>query len=134
MTEAPDVDTTQPLSIDERAELERLRAEASGRPPVDRPRSPGRGRWTGAIVLLLLAALLAPLSALARWTNTTLLDTDNYVAMVAPLADDPAVQEEISRRITDGVFEALKVEELTAQTADLAWRGLRGVERLPSGS
>ena len=116
MSQSPDVTVTQPLTVDERAELERLRAEAAGRPPVDRPRSPGRGRWAGAIVLLLLAALLAPLSALARWTNTTLLDTDNYVAMVAPLADDPAVQEEISRRITDGVFEALNVEELTTQT------------------
>jgi hypothetical protein len=116
MTKAPDVDETQPLSSDERAELERLRALEESGAPLAAPRRPGRGRWAGAIVLLLLAALLAPLSALARWTNATLLDTDSYVSMVAPLADDPAVQEEVSRRITDGVFQALKVEELTAQT------------------
>ena len=116
MTKAPDVDETQPLSIDERAELERLRALHGSDAPLAAPRRPGRGRWAGAIVLLLVAALLAPLSALARWTNTTLLDTDSYVSMVAPLAEDPAVQEEISRRITDAVFQALKVEQLTAQT------------------
>ena len=116
MTKAPDVDETQPLSIDERAELERLRALHGSDAPLAAPRRPGRGRWAGAIVLLLVAALLAPLSALARWTNATLLDTDSYVSMVAPLAEDPAVQEEISRRITDAVFQALKVEQLTAQT------------------
>ncbi len=47
-----------------------------------------------------------------------MLDTDRYVAMVAPLAEDPAVQEEISRRITDAVFEALRVEELTTRTLE----------------
>ena len=61
---------------------------------------------------------LAPLSALATFTRSTLLDTDKYLAMVAPLASDPAVQEEISRRITDAVFEQLKVKELTTQTLD----------------
>ena len=38
--------------------------------------------------------------------------------MVAPLAKDPAVQEEVSRRITNAVFEQLKVKELTTQTLD----------------
>ena len=114
------------LTLDERAELERLRAEvaatralpqgvAVGQPE---PRRTHRGRWAGAIVLLLVAALLAPLSALATFTRSTVLDTDKYLAMVAPLASDPAVQEEISRRITDAVFEQLKVKELTTQTLD----------------
>ena len=116
MSTAPDATVTQPLTTDERAELERLRAEAAPVGPPAPPKRRGGGRWTGAVVLLLLAALLAPLSALARWTSATLLDTDSYVAMVAPLADDPAVQEEASRRITDAVFEALNVEELTADT------------------
>jgi len=114
------------LTLDERAELEQLRAEvaatralpqgvAVGQPE---PRRTHRGRWAGAMVLLLVAALLAPLSALATFTRSTVLDTDKYLAMVAPLANDPAVQEEISRRITDAVFEQLKVKELTTQTLD----------------
>jgi hypothetical protein len=119
MSTGPDSTATPPLTAEERAELERLRAEVAVLGPPSAPESRGRGgrgRWTGAIVLLLLAALLAPLSALARWTSATLLETDSYVAMVAPLADDPAVQEEASRRITDAVFQALRVEELTTQT------------------
>ncbi|HSO64698.1 MAG TPA: hypothetical protein VLQ78_06315 [Ornithinibacter sp.] len=115
---------TQPLNLDERAELERLRAVVAAREvgtsgtdeTVVAPRHPQRGRWAGAIVLMLVAALLAPLSALATWSNATLLETDEYVSMVAPLAEDPAVQEEISRRVTDAVFEALRVEDLTATT------------------
>jgi hypothetical protein len=117
MTQATDASTTA-LDAEERAELERLRAEVAGRGPTDTASRTGRGRWTGAIVLMLLAALLAPLSALATWTRTTILDNDRYVAMVAPLAEDPAVQEEISRRITDAVFEALRVEELTTRTLE----------------
>ena len=65
---------TSDLTGDERAELERLRAQVAASqalpqgaapPPAGPPRT-GRGRWAGAIVLLLVAALLAPLSALAN--------------------------------------------------------------------
>jgi hypothetical protein len=114
------------LTVDERAELERLRAQVAATQalpqavaaPEPSRAGRGRGRWAGAIVLLLVAALLAPLSALATFTRSTVLDTDKYLAMVAPLANDPAVQEEISRRITDAVFEKLRVEQLTTQTLD----------------
>jgi len=130
------------LTVDERAELERLRAQVAATQALPQavatPEAPparrGRGRWPGAMVLLLVAALLAPLSAIATWSRATLLDSDKYLAMVAPLASDPAVQEEISRRITDAVFEQLKVKELTTQTLDAiaARPRVEGVaERLP---
>ena len=114
------------LTTDERAELERLRAEVAAtralpqQVVVAAPKAshPGRGRWAGAIVFLVIAALLAPLSALANWSRSTLLDQDRYLAMVAPLAKDPAVQKEVSLRITNAVFEQLKVKELTTQTLD----------------
>jgi hypothetical protein len=132
------------LTLDERAELEQLRAQVAATQAlpqavegsdagVQRARS-GRGRWAGAMVLLVVAALLAPLSALATFTRSTVLDSDKYLAMVAPLAQDPAVQDEISRRITDAVFEQLKVKELTTQTLDAiaARPRVEGVtERLP---
>jgi hypothetical protein len=114
------------LTSDERAELEALRAEVAATRALPQqvvvaapPKAhPGRGRWAGAIVLLLIAALLAPLSALANWSRSTLLDQDRYLAMVAPLAKDPAVQKEVSLRITNAVFEQLKVKQLTTQTLD----------------
>ena len=69
---------TGDLTGDERAELERLRAQVAATqalsqgvapPAAARPSRTGRGRWAGAIVLLLVAALLAPLSALANWSR-----------------------------------------------------------------
>jgi hypothetical protein len=118
--------TSGELTSDERAELLRLRAQVAATQALPQsvtttPAGPGRrhgGRWAGAMVLLLIAALLAPLSALATWSRSTLLDQDRYLAMVAPLAKDPAVQQEVSLRITNAVFEQLKVEQLTTQTLD----------------
>ena len=117
---------TGDLTSDERAELVRLRAQVAATQALPQsvvvttvePSRRHRGRWAGAIVLLLIAALLAPLSALANWSRSTLLDQDRYLAMVAPLAKDPAVQKEVSLRITNAVFEQLKVKQLTTQTLD----------------
>src|SRR5918995_1167792 len=71
MTQATDSSTTA-LDAEERAELERLRAEGAGRGPTDTASRAGRGRRTAAIVLMLLAALLGPLSALATLTRPTI--------------------------------------------------------------
>ncbi len=134
MSDTAGAGDTQPLTTDERAELERLRAEHAAIAVAPTSRTRGRGRWAGAIALMLAAALIAPLSAVATWTHSNLLDTDEYVAMVAPLAENPAVQQEISARITDAVFEALRVEQLTAETLQAIGERPRveGVtERLP---
>ena len=70
-----------------------------------------RGRraawWRRALVavLVVLGCVLAPLSALTVWMKSTLLNTDNYVATVAPLADDPAVQNALADRITNTLLE-----------------------------
>lgn len=126
----PTTPTAQPtsgeLTSDERAELLRLRAQVAATqalpqgvaPTTPEPHRRHRGRWAGAMVLLLVAALLAPLSALANWSRSTLLDQERYLAMVAPLAKDPAVQQEVSLRITNAVFEKLQVKQLTTQTLD----------------
>jgi hypothetical protein len=45
------------------------------------------------------------------WTQRTLSNTDRYVALVAPLADDPAVTNALAARLTDEVFVALDVED-----------------------
>ncbi|WP_406270986.1 hypothetical protein OHT93_19920 [Streptomyces sp. NBC_00191] len=52
-------------------------------------------------VLLVLVALLTPLSALAVWADREMGDTESYVATMAPLAADPAVQHAVADRITD---------------------------------
>jgi hypothetical protein len=129
------------LSADERAELERLRAEnaalraqareaAAGgdtaRLPGGRPAARQRWRTVVATLLIVLACVLAPLSVVAVWTRNQVTNTDRYVQTVSPLASDPAIQQAIADQITAQVFTYLDVRGLTNQAiAGLTERGLR---------
>jgi len=92
------------------------------------PDTPGRrGRWRTAAagLLIVVAALLAPLSVIAIWAHDQLSDTDRYVATVAPLASDPVVQEAIVQRTSNEIFARLDVRALTTEAADaLAAQGV----------
>jgi hypothetical protein len=110
-----------------RAELERLRAEnerlrtmmANEVPPDGRPRRRRRvGRWTAAVVCLVIGCLLLPLGAVALFARAVVFDTDRYVATVAPLARDPAVQNAVADRITAEIFTAIDIDGLTTRAID----------------
>ncbi len=128
------------LSADERAELERLRAEVADlrsqastaaaadidQPVVPTPR-PRRQRWRSVVAtfLIVIGCILAPISVVAVWTKNLVTDTDRYVATVAPLASDPAIQSAIADKITAEIFTHLDVAGITNQAVDaLAERGL----------
>jgi hypothetical protein len=70
-------------------------------------------RRVGARVCLVAIFLLAPLALLAWWTGEEMGNTDRYVATVAPLADDSAVQTALSDRITDEITSAIALDRLT---------------------
>jgi len=100
---------------DDEAELERVRAERDDLahkvetlegPPQKRHRT----RRIVAAILLVITILVFTVTVPAAWGARTVLNTDRYVATVAPLANDPAVQESIARKVTAQVFEALNVE------------------------
>jgi hypothetical protein len=127
------------LTVDERAELERLRAEVAelrsqavaapgaAEPPVAPPPGPRRQRWRSVVatLLIVIGLILAPLSVVAVWTKNLVTDTDRYVTTVAPLADDPAIQNAIADKITAEIFTHLDVAGITNQAVDaLAERGL----------
>jgi hypothetical protein len=77
------------------------------------PRRRHRGwRWSGAVVLLLIAALLATLSVVARYARDQIINTDTYVATVTPLASDPAVQNAIATRVSNAVIQKLDIPKL----------------------
>ncbi|MEV7687568.1 hypothetical protein [Streptomyces bungoensis] len=87
------------------------------RPREPEPRSPGPGgggaggaatgrrvaRNTASAVLIVLTCILVPVALLATWVHDIVLDTDRYVATVAPLSGDPAVQDAAVHRITEAV-------------------------------
>jgi hypothetical protein len=127
------------LTEEERAELQRLRAEvATLRSQFQQISTPGTGRsaavghgarqrWRTmvAALLIVLACVLAPLSVVAIWTRNQVTNTDRYVQTVSPLARDPAIQNAIADQITAQVFTYIDIEGLTTQAVDaLAGRGL----------
>jgi hypothetical protein len=84
-------------------------------------------RWTGAVVLLVISSLLVVAAVTARFAKSELLDTDRYVATVAPLASDPDVQQAVTNRVTAAVMNAADIPALAQQLADAS--GLRGAEK-----
>jgi hypothetical protein len=140
-TEGTTVPGDAALNPDERAELERLRAEVADLrsqvaaaptvsdeavlpPTTVRPR---RQRWRSVVatLLIVIGCILAPLSVVAVWTKNLVTDTDRYVATVAPLARDPAIQNAVADKITAEIFTHLDVAGITNQAVDaLAERGL----------
>jgi hypothetical protein len=133
-----DPTSTGELIGEERAELERLRAEVAdlrtqaqtrvlpdgGAAPPGRP---PRQRWRAVVatVLIVLGCALAPLSVVAVWARNQVTNTDRYVATVSPLARDPAIQTAIADQITAQIFRYLDIRGLTTEAVNaLTERGL----------
>jgi hypothetical protein len=127
------------LTPDERAELERLRAEvadlrtqvatapAPAQQVVIPPARPHRQRWRSVVatLLIVIACILAPAAGVAVWSKNLITNTDRYVTTVAPLARDPAIQSAVADKITAEIFARLDVTGITNQAVDaLADRGL----------
>ncbi|RKR30463.1 hypothetical protein C8D78_0788 [Arthrobacter oryzae] len=99
-----------------RAEVARLQRErddartAHPRPPRQRS---GMGRHIVAIVLVVLTAVLALAAVPALYLRSELIDTDHYVATVAPLASDPAIQAEIANKVTQQISDSVDFEAIT---------------------
>jgi hypothetical protein len=100
----------------EREELERLRAEVAAlrgrlesRPP---PRAVAAAvRRTLAAVLVAIAAFALVTSVVGLWAARTTLNTDRWVATVAPLPQDPRVNAAVAQYATTEVFRVLDVEQ-----------------------
>src|SRR5207344_591493 len=97
------------------AEVERLRAEredleARVETLEAKPQKRQRTRRILTPILVALSILVFTVTVPAAWGARTVLNTDRYVATVAPLADDPAVQASIATKLTDQVFSALDVQ------------------------
>ena len=110
-TEGPD------LSPDERAELERLRAEtarirgedAGGAGAGGARRRRFSWRMPVSIVLIVLGCIVAPVAVLGVWAGTEVSDTGRWVATVEPLIHDPAIQNVLTDKITTQITSQLNL-------------------------
>ena len=78
--------------------------------PTTAVRPYGKGRKIAVALLLVVASILTPLSVLAVWTRNTLIDTDQYVDTVGPLAHNDAIIEAAARNISDALIASTDVE------------------------
>ncbi|WP_157740884.1 hypothetical protein [Jiangella sp. DSM 45060] len=129
------------LGAEERAELERLRAEVAqlrtatagagtvaGGAPVG-PALPAQpagattpgGRWRAwlAPVLILIGCVLAIPATAAVWVDSVVTDTDRYVETVGPLARDPDIERAVTNRVTNRLMEEIDVPGVVQEASDL---------------
>lgn len=121
------------LSQDDRAELERLRAETAELRRL--AAGTGRRRHIGwrtpvAIVLIVLGCVLAPAAVLSVWAGDEVSDTGRWVATVEPLIHDPAIQNVLSDKITDAITSRLNLTGLISQASTQL--GSKGLTRISS--
>src|ERR1043166_7574557 len=100
------------MSEDERAELERLRAETAKlrSQRAGGARRPLSWRTFVSIVLVVLGCVLGPVAVLAAWAGNEVSDTGRWVATVEPLIHDPAIQHVLTDQITAEVTKQLNLE------------------------
>ena len=133
------------LSQDERAELERLRAETAephhvteagpGQTEVGPDRRRRRFSWRTpvSIVLIVLGCILAVPAVIGSWASLEVSDTGRYVATVEPLIRDPAIQNYLSDQITNQITSRLNITGVVNQAAaQLNSRGLTRISTLLS--
>jgi hypothetical protein len=122
------------LSEDERAELERLRAETAGlHHDGAARRSRRRFSWRAffATILIVLGCVLAPIAVVGVWAGNQITDTGRYVATVQPLINDPAIQNVLTDRITNEIISQLNLTGTVDQAAaQLQSRGLTRISTL----
>lgn len=69
-------------------------------------------RWFFSVLLLVVAALLVPLAITGVWAKNQVSNTERYVATVAPLAKDAAIQRAVADRTSQAITDAVDVPKL----------------------
>jgi hypothetical protein len=76
------------------------------------------GRRFAAGALATIGLLLLPGAVMAHWATVQLIETERFVAALAPLADDPAVQDLIIVEVTALVDEQVDISGVTTDLID----------------
>jgi hypothetical protein len=91
-----------------RAEVDRLKEEVEKLEA--KPQKRARLRKVFAVVFIVIAVLAFSAATPGLWARRTVYNTDRYLAVVGPLASDPAIQEALARQLTQAVFTATDVQ------------------------
>lgn len=75
-------------------------------------------RSTCLVVLLVIATLLTPVSVIAASAKSQLLDEEAFVHTLAPLAADPAIQQEVTALVADAIERQVNFGKITDAVFD----------------
>lgn len=92
---------------------ESLQGDAASEATPDAAKKRPRARRTRGVVawiLIVLASLLIPISVISAWAITTVTNTDQYVATMAPLARNPVIIDHLATKATDKLFSTHVVQ------------------------
>jgi len=78
----------------------------------------GRGRSWLAGVAVAIAALLLPTAVVGNWATSQIVNTNNFVNTLAPLASNPAVQKTVSESISNAIDNAIDINKVTSEIVD----------------
>jgi len=100
-------------------ELEAENARLTSPTTKSKTRS-GSGRWRAIVsaLVIVIAAILVPVSIVTAWARVQLVEEDAFVATLAPLVDDPAVQALIIDETTAAINAQVDFDQLTANVFD----------------
>jgi hypothetical protein len=98
-------------------EAENLRLTAATQPSRVRPEG---GRWRSAVsaLCIVIAAILVPVSIVGAWARVQLVEEDSFVATLAPLVDDAAVQQLVIDETMEAIAAEVDFHALTASVFD----------------
>jgi hypothetical protein len=110
--------------VDElRKQLAEAEVERAAGPVKERGRR--RLRSLGAVILIVLGSVLAPVAGITVFIRNQVLNTDRYVSNIAPLSKNPAIAAVMATQVENQLFAHLNVENeiksvLPAKAAFLA--------------
>ncbi|GAA3096979.1 hypothetical protein [Streptosporangium carneum] len=82
-----------------------------------------------SVIFVVLGCVLAPIALVAFWAADVVGDAGRYVETVAPLAENPAVQDAVADRVTVAITDPL--QELDSSVSDHSVHVV--VDRIVSG-
>ncbi|GAA1948039.1 hypothetical protein [Microbacterium deminutum] len=119
---------SEPDTVDLEAELTALRVEnealrtGQAVPPDEvAPAAAARAGWWRALlsaVCIVVAAILVPVSIVGAWARVQLVDEDTFVATLAPLVGDPAVQDMIIDESMQAIRAQVDFQQITSDVFD----------------
>ncbi len=114
---ATDVDDLQAQLASLRAENEQLRTQGAVSEDQVPPGSPSRAGWWRALLsalCIVVATILVPVSIVGAWARVQLVEEDAFVASLAPLVDDPAVQSMIIDESMEAITAQVDFDQITS--------------------